>query len=219
MKSPIMGPIVPKLGLFINHNMRSTSLGNVLFTKTQQKVLGLLYTRPDKSFYLNEIVRLSKMGKGTIKRELERMEASGLLSVERIGNQNHFSVNKDCPIYPELLGIVRKTFGVADVIYAALKPFDEQIKMAFIYGSIAKAEDTAKSDIDLLVVAEDLAYSELIESLFDAENSLGRPINPTIYGIDEIRKKINQDNAFVTRVMDQPKIWIKGDENDIRSFG
>jgi len=199
--------------------MRSTSLGNVLFTKTQQKVLGLLYTRPDKSFYLNEIVRLSKMGKGTIKRELERMEASGLLSVERIGNQNHFSVNKDCPIYPELLGIVRKTFGVADVIYAALKPFDEQIKMAFIYGSIAKAEDTAKSDIDLLVVAEDLAYSELIESLFDAENSLGRPINPTIYGIDEIRKKINQDNAFVTRVMDQPKIWIKGDENDIRSFG
>ena len=199
--------------------MLSTSLGNVLFTKTQQKVLGLLYTRPDKSFYLNEIVRLSKMGKGTIKRELERMEASGLLSVERIGNQNHFSVNKDCPIYPELLGIVRKTFGVADVIYAALKPFDEQIKMAFIYGSIAKAEDTAKSDIDLLVVAEDLAYSDLIESLFDAENSLGRPINPTIYGIDEIRKKINQDNAFVTRVMDQPKIWIKGDENDIGSFG
>ena len=219
MKSPKIGPIVPKLGLFINHNMRSTSLGNVLFTKTQQKVLGLLYTRPDKSFYLNEIVRLSKMGKGTIKRELERMEASGLLSVERIGNQNHFSANKDCPIYPELLGIVRKTFGVADVIKAALKPLDDQIELAFVYGSIAKAEDTAKSDIDLLVVAEDLAYSELIELLFDAESSLGRPINPTIYDIDEIRKKINQDNAFVTRVIEQPKIWIKGDENDIRSFG
>jgi predicted nucleotidyltransferase len=199
--------------------MRSTSLGNVLFTKTQQKVLGLLYARPDESFYLNEIVRLSKMGKGTIKRELERMEASGLLSVERIGNQIHFSANKDCPIYPELLGIVRKTFAIADVINAALKPLDDQIALAFIYGSIAKAEDTAKSDIDLLVVAKDLAYSELIELLFDAENSLGRPINPTIYDIDEIRKKINQDNSFVTRVMEQPKIWIKGDENDIRSFG
>jgi predicted nucleotidyltransferase len=203
----------------MNRNMRSTSLGNVLFTKTQQKVLGLLYARPDKSFYLNEIVRLSKMGKGTIIRELERMEASGLLSVERIGNQIHFSANKDCPIYPELLGIVRKTFGLADVIKEALKPLDGQIELAFIYGSIAKAEDTAKSDIDLLVVAEDLAYSELIESLFDAESSLGRPTNPTIYDIDGIRKKINQDNAFVTRVMDQPKIWIKGDENDIRSFG
>jgi predicted nucleotidyltransferase len=199
--------------------MRSTSLGNVLFTKTQQKVLGLLYARPDESFYFNQIVRLSKMGKGTIKRELERMEASGLLSVERIGNQNHFSANKDCPIYPELLGIVRKTFAIADVIKAALKPLDDQIELVFIYGSIAKAEDTAKSDIDLLVVAEGLAYSELIESLFDAESSLGRPINPTIYDIDEIRKKISQDNAFVTRVMDQPKIWIKGDENDIRSFG
>jgi len=207
------------LGLFINHDMRSTSPGNALFTKTQQKVLGLLYTRPDESFYLNEIVRLSKMGKGTIKRELERMQASGLLSVERIGNQIHFSANKDCPIYSELLGIVRKTVGVADVIKAALKPLDDQIELAFIYGSIAKAEDTAKSDIDLLVVAKDLTYSELIELLFEAEDSLGRPINPTIYEIDEIRKKINQDNAFVTRVMDQPKIWIKGDENDIGSFG
>ncbi len=212
------GTYSTQIGTFHNNDMRSASPGNVLFTKTQQKVLGLLYARPDKSFYLNEIVRLSKMGKGTIKRELEKMQASGLLSVERIGNQNHFSVNKDCPIYPELLGIVRKTFGVADVIKAALKPLDDLIELAFVYGSIAKAEDTAKSDIDLLVVAEDLAYSELIESLFDAESSLGRPINPTIYDIDEIRKKINQDNAFVTRVMDQPKIWIRGDENDIGSF-
>jgi len=114
---------------------------------------------------------------------------------------------------------VRKTFGLADVIKEALKPLDDQVELAFIYGSIAKAEDTAKSDIDLLVVAGDLAYSELIESLFDAESSLGRPINPTIYDIGGIRKKINQDNVFVTRVMDQPKIWIKGGENDIRSFG
>ena len=102
-----MGPIVPKLGLFINHNMRSTSLGNVLFTKTQQKVLGLLYTRPDKSFYLNEIVRLSKMGKGTIKRELERMEASGLLSKDRFqltqGSERHSALHPN--LQPVLLDL------------------------------------------------------------------------------------------------------------------
>lgn len=198
--------------------MNSTSPGNVLFTKTQQKVLGLLYARPDESFYLNEIVRLSGMGKGTISRELERMAVSGLLSISRIGNQNHYQANKACPVYHELLAIVRKTFGLADIIKAALAPYENQIDLAFIYGSIAKAEDNAKSDIDLLVVTETLAYSEVMELLDGAEDSLGRPINPTIYDIEQFSKKIKQDNAFIIRVLEQPKIWIKGDEDVIRSI-
>lgn len=203
------------MGLTEKQNKNSTSPGNVLFTKTQQKVLGLLFGKPDQSFYLNEIVRLSKMGKGTIKRELERMEASGLLSVERIGNQTHYRANKECPIYQDLLAIVRKTFGVADVIKAALAQHVELIDLAFVYGSMARAEDTAKSDIDVLVVTESLTYSELMESLFEAEKALGRPINPTIYNTDQLKNKIDQDNAFVTRVMEQPKLWIKGGEHDI----
>jgi predicted nucleotidyltransferase len=199
--------------------MRSNSIGNVLFTKTQQKVLSLLYGRAEQSFYLNEIVRLSDMGKGTIKRELERMQASGIVSQKRIGNQNHYQANKGCPIYPELLGIVRKTFGVADVIKEALQPRTEQIIMAFIYGSVAKAQDTANSDIDLMVISDELAYAEVMELLFAAEQSLGRPINPTIYGSNEVTKKMKQDNVFVSRVMEQPKLWIKGDENAINTIG
>jgi predicted nucleotidyltransferase len=80
---------------------------------------------------------------------------------------------------------------------------------------MARAEDTAKSDIDVLVVTESLTYSELMESLFEAEKALGRPINPTIYNTDQLKNKIDQDNAFVTRVMEQPKLWIKGGEHDI----
>jgi len=198
--------------------MEPQSIGNVLFTKTQQKVLSLLYGKPDQSFYLNEIVRRSNMGKGTIKRELERMQASGLLLVERIGNQTHYRANEDCPVYPELLAIVRKTFGVVDVIKSALRPLDTQISLAFVYGSVARAEDTASSDIDLLVVANDLAYAEIMELLADAEQSLGRPINPTIYGSDQITERLKQENAFLTRVMEQPKLWIKGDADDISKF-
>ena len=91
--------------------MDSISLGSALFTKTQQKVLGLLYGKPDTTFYLNEIVRLADIGKGTVKRELEKMQAAGLVTVNRIGNQNHYQANTECPIYGELLDIVRKTFG------------------------------------------------------------------------------------------------------------
>ncbi len=199
--------------------MRSHTIGNVLFTKTQQKVLGLLYGRPEQSFYLNEIVRLSQIGKGTIKRELERMKASGIVTQQRLGNQNHYQANKECPIYPELMGIVRKTFGVSEVIKGALQSRLDQINLAFIYGSVAKAEDTAKSDIDLMVISDELAYAEVIELLFDAEQSLGRPINPTIYGPDEVTRKMKQDNFFVSRVMEQPKLWIKGDEDAIRTIG
>lgn len=206
------------MGLIKLRNMTFSSIGNVLFTKTQQKVLSLLYGKPDQSFYLNEIVRRSDIGKGTIKRELERMQASGILVVERIGNQTHYRANKGCPIYTELLAIVRKTFGVSDVIKAALEPLDEQISLAFVYGSVARSEDTAKSDIDLLVVAEDLTYVEIMELLADAEQSLGRQINPTIYARDQISERLEQENAFLTRVMERPKLWIKGDADDISKF-
>ncbi|RLA07652.1 MAG: transcriptional regulator [Gammaproteobacteria bacterium] len=198
--------------------MRSHSLGNVLFTKTQQKVLGLLFGQPERSFYLNEIVSLSRMGKGTISRELERMVAAGIIFKQKIGNQNHYRANPKCPIYLELLGIVHKTFGVADVVKAALDSTLSEVTFAFIYGSIASAEDTAKSDIDLLLVAEELAYSEVMELLFETEKSLGRPINPTIYTLAQITEKLRQENAFVTRVLERPKIWIKEDEDVYRTI-
>lgn len=142
--------------------VRSQSLSDVLFTKTQQKVLGLLFTRPDETFYLNEIVRLAGVGKGTIKRELDRMQAAGLLTVTPIGNQIHYQANKQSPIYSELLSIVRKTFGIVEVIKASLQQLDAQVDLAFIYGSVAKHEDTASSDVDLMVVTESLAYAELM---------------------------------------------------------
>jgi predicted nucleotidyltransferase len=194
-------------------------LGDALFTSTQQQVLGLLYGRPHESFYMKQILRMTGMGVHTIKRELDRMVNAGILTLTRIGNQHHFQANPVCPIYQELLTVVRKTFGVVGVLKAALQPIDEKLTCAFVFGSIAKAQDRADSDIDLLLVGKDLVYSDVIELLTEAEESMGRPINPTIYEIDQFSKKIKQDNAFVTRVMDQPKLWIKGEKNDIGAFG
>ena len=198
--------------------MTTTSIGDALFTKTQQRVLGLLYGKPQQSFYTNEIVRWADMGRGTISRELNRLVSAGMLLVRCEGNQHYYSANPDNPVYNELVNIVRKTFGIADVIREALMPVYENIDLAFIYGSIAKKEETSNSDIDLLVISDSLAYTDLMTVLADAESSLARTINPSIYTVAQIKDKLQQDNAFLTRVMEQPKLWIKGCDDDTRKF-
>jgi uncharacterized protein len=195
-----------------------SQLGDALFTTTQQKVLGLLYSRPEKTFYTKEILRMTGMGVATIKRELDRMLASGIISMIRIGNQHHYQANEGCPIYSELLGIVRKTFGISDIIKSALMILDNQIVFSFIYGSIAKGEETTASDIDILLIADGLAYADVMAQLMDAEQLLGRPVNPSIYTLGQIKEKLQQNNAFISKVMEQPKIWLKGSEDDIIAF-
>lgn len=198
--------------------MLETSIGDALFTKTQQRVLALLYGKPDQSFYTNEIVRWADMGRGTIRRELERLVSAGILIVTQQGNQTHYQANKQNPVFTELSGIVKKTFGIGSVIKDALKVVDDQVELAFIYGSIAKGEETARSDIDLLVASKSIAYAELMNLLDDAEQALGRPVNPSVYTLEQIKNKLEQNNPFLTKVMEQPKIWIKGSENDIGKF-
>ena len=194
--------------------MMATSIGDALFTKTQQKVLGLLFGKPDKSFYTNEIMRWAAMGRGTVGRELEKLVNAGLLTATREGNQNHYQANESNPIYQELVGIVKKTFGVADEIRAALKLLDENIELAFIYGSIAKGTDTKSSDIDLMLIGKELSYGIVMDALIPLEESLQRTINPAIYDEMDFHDKLEESNSFISRVMEQPKIMIKGVIND-----
>ena len=199
--------------------MTAVSIGDALFTKTQQKVLGLLFGKPDKSFYTNEIMRWAAIGRGTVSRELNRLVAAGLLTARREGNQNHYQANPASPVFTELVGIVRKTFGVADEIKVALKALDDQIELAFIYGSIAKGTETQSSDIDLMLVGEGLSYGDVVGALLPLEDSLRRAINPTIYDKKDLIAKLNANNSFITRVMEQSKIMIKGREDDISRAG
>ena len=198
--------------------MTNTTIGDALFTKTQQRVLGLLYGKPQQSFYTNEIVRLADMGRGTISRELERLVSAGLLKVRREGNQHHYQANPDCPIYKALLEIVKKTFGVVDVVKDGLSSIENQVDFAFVYGSVAKGEETAGSDIDLFIVTESLAYADVMNVLLNAEEELGRPVNPSLYTRAQVKKKLKEKNAFLIRLMEQPKLWIKGTEDDIREI-
>ena len=191
-----------------------SQLGDALFTTTQQKVLGLLYTQPEKSFYTKEIIRLTGMGVATIKRELDRMLAAGIISMTKIGNQHHYQANPDCPIYLELLGIVKKTFGVSGVISLALSPLAKRIDWAFIFGSVASGKETSTSDIDLMIIG-DVGFTEVVSDLYPIQETLGREINPKIYSKEEwIRMRKNKD-AFIKDVLAKPRMVVTGDADEL----
>lgn len=191
------------------------SLADALFARVRQRVLGVLFANPSRSFYANEIIALARSGTGAVQRELARLEAAGLVSATRVGKQKHYQANARAPVYKELRALVLKTSGLAEVMRTALKPLSRKIQAAFVYGSIAKGQDTAASDIDLMVVSEGLTYADLFNSLEKASTRLGRKIAPTIYGPKDLAKRARQDSVFVTRVLAQPKIWLIGDEHDL----
>lgn len=184
----------------------TTNIGDALFTKVQQKVLALFFGQPDRSFYLREVVRLAGMGIGVISRELGKLTDAGLLVVSKQGNQNHYQANKASPIFNELLVIVKKTFGIKGLLKAAIAPLVPQLEQAFIYGSVAKGEEHAGSDVDLMLVGNDLSYSEIMQLLDSVEEQLQRPINPTLYSPAEFAERLAEGQNFLSKVMEQPRI-------------
>jgi len=190
------------------------SLSDALFSKTQQRVLAVLFGRPDQSFFANEIVRLAGGGFGAVHRELATLEAAGLVATRRIGNQKHFQANRDAPIFEELRGIVLKTVGLADVLRKALAPLAPRIRAAFVYGSVAKGTDTARSDIDLMVVGDSVEYADIFKLASRAEPIVGRKINPTVLTPRELEKESAED-GFHSRVLAQAKIFVIGSEHEL----
>ena len=194
-------------------SIRSTGIADALFTKVQQRVLGMLFGSPSRTFYANEIIALAHSGTGAVQRELVRLEAAGLVTVIHVGKQKHYQANAAAPMFEELRGLVVKTFGLIDVLRDALLPLTTQISAAFVYGSVAKGQDTVKSDIDLMVISDSLTYADLFAALEEAAAKLGRPVNPTVYTKQDIAKRVQQDNAFITRIWAQPKLWLMGEEH------
>ncbi|HET7223497.1 MAG TPA: MarR family transcriptional regulator [Rhodanobacteraceae bacterium] len=199
------------------HTNEPRSLADALFTTTQQRVLGALYGNPQRSFTVSELIASTGAGSGAVQRELAKLVASGLLTMQPIGNQKHYRANPVAPIHAELVGIVQKTVGLAEPLRAVLQPLQRKIAAAFVFGSVAKRSDTARSDIDLLIVSEKLGFADVLLALEPVQEKLGREINPIIFSRAELAKRIKSDNAFVKRVLEQPKIWLVGGEDDLRA--
>jgi len=219
---PRLGIIVPDMGMNSGRNISeaaalyaSASLSDALFTRTQQRVLSLLFGQPGRAFSVNELIQATGAGSGAIQREIARLSGSGLLSMEQVGNQKRYRANPHSPIHEELVAIVGKTFGLAMPLGEALAPLADRIELAFVYGSVAKRSDTAASDIDMMVVSDKLTYADVVSALHPLIERLGREINPTLYSRADLRKRRAAGNAFVERVLAQPKLWVIGGEDDL----
>lgn len=212
--------IIPELGIIIPiMGIKKQNLADSLFSSVQQRVLALFFGNPDRTYYTNEVIRLANSGTGAVLRELASLSSVGLIVVKRVGNQKLYVVNKDSNIFNELRDIVLKTFGTADVLSGALNPVISQIRVAFIYGSTAKHEDKVDSDIDLMLIGDDLSYAELYTHLESAHEKLGRQINPTFYTPNEWARKHKEGNNFIAQVLIQPKIFIVGNDDELASIG
>lgn len=214
---PKLGSNIPKMGIkqTTTRAKRQSSLADALFSTTQQRVLGLLFGQPDRSFYATELIGLTGAGSGAVQRELARLEQSGLVTVHRMGTQKHYQANPDSPLFAELCGIARKTIGLAEPLREALATLAPKIIAAFVYGSVAKRQDTAASDVDLIVVSDSVSYADLFELLEPVSAKLGRAVNPTVYSRRELKKRVKAKNSFVTRVLAQPKVWIYGTADEL----
>ncbi len=178
-----------------------TSLADALFTTTQQRLLALLYGQHLRSFFASELIELTGSGSGAVQRELKRLSSSGLVTVTRIGKQKHYQANPECPVFDELRSLVVKTVAMVDPIRQALEPFGDRVALALIYGSVARGTDTAASDIDLLVVADEMTLEELYSALAPVETALDRRINPTLYTPAEYEARTAAGNGFLARVL------------------
>ena len=196
--------------------MDALSIANALFSKVQQRVLALIFGRPERSFYTSEIVRNVRSGTGAVERELSRLQRSGLVSIERIGNQKHYRANRSSPVFEELQSLVVKTVALIEPLRKSLEPYSDKIKTAFVFGSVAKGADTAHSDIDVMVIGSNLSYTDLYTALQNAENELRRKVSPIFLTPEEWRRKASRNGSFISKMSALPKIFIFGSEQDIQ---
>lgn len=189
------------------------NLADLLFGAYRRDVLGLLLLHPGESYHVREIARMTGRPANTLYRELATLAEAGVLLRRTQGNQVHYEANPESLIYEELRGILRKTTGVADVLRELLAPLAGRVQLALVYGSIASGKESARSDVDVLLVG-DLKFEDAVRALAGAEKVLRREINPHVYGLSEFQAKLARKEPFLLRVLDAPKILLKGSLDD-----
>jgi predicted nucleotidyltransferase len=190
----------------------------LLFGRTRGRVLGLLLGHADEAYYLRQIARLTGAGPGAVQRELGQLTAAGLLQRTVRGRQVYFQANRGAPVFSELRSIFAKTTGLADILRQALAPVMDRGAVAFVFGSAARGELRAGSDIDLLVVG-DVDFATVVAALAPAQERLGRDVNPSVYPPAEFRDKIAQRHHFLTSVLREPRLFVIGGDDELVGLG
>jgi uncharacterized protein len=191
---------------------------NILFGQTRGRILALLYGAPDESFFVRQIARLIQTSAGNVQRELRLLEGASLVERSILGSQTFYRANSDHPAFPELRGLLAKTVGVFEVLRSALAALSARIQIAFVYGSVARGEEHATSDIDLMIIGT-VTLDEVLDTVRSAEKYLRRPVNSAIYSVEELRKRLHEGNHFLQSLQHTPKVFLIGGEDEFRKAG
>ncbi|MDP1954559.1 MAG: nucleotidyltransferase domain-containing protein [Polaromonas sp.] len=187
-------------------------LTDLLFGSYRKRVLSLLLLHPDTDYHVRELARLTGTSAGTLHKELTRLAAAGLLLRKEQGNQVRYQANRQCPVFPELAGLLRKMTGAAEILTNALAPL--QPPLALIFGSVASGTETAGSDVDVLVITE-LGFADVVRALHPAQAELGREINPVVYSAGEFKRRLQEQDSFVRGLLAKPVIFLTGTDHDL----
>jgi DNA-binding transcriptional ArsR family regulator len=197
--------------------MRTDKALDALFPKTRQAILSTLLLHGQRTWYLHELATHLRVRPSSLQRELSRLTAAGILTRRRQGNRIYYQEDENCPLLADLRGLLAKTAGLVDVLRVALAPFRGSIDYAFLYGSVARGQETSASDLDLLIVGR-VGLAELSPALRQVERQLGRPVNPNTYALDEFTKKMRAGNHFLTTVWNEKKLVLQGDLDELATI-
>ena len=189
-------------------------LDTLLGSRLRAKVLAWLLCHSDERYFVRQLESILGEDSTNLSRELAQLAELGILVSQTEGRQKYYQADRQCPIFPELQGLAIKTMGVADVVKSALTSLADRIQVAFLYGSFAQGEPRADSDVDVMIVG-DVRFTEVVSALAEAQQKLGREVNPTVYPPAEFREKAAADHHFIKAVLRGPKILLIGDEDDL----
>jgi predicted nucleotidyltransferase len=187
----------------------------LLFGQTRGRILALLFGAPDQAYFVRQIARQIQTSVGTVNRELALLAGAGLVQRSAVGMQVFYQANREHPAFSDLRALLAKTTGVFHLLQLALAPISVRIQFAFVYGSVARGEEKAASDIDLMVIGA-VSLDEVLDVLTPVEKQLRRPVNPTIYTLDDLKLKLDEGNHFLRSLASTRKVFLIGDENGFR---
>jgi DNA-binding transcriptional ArsR family regulator len=194
-----------------------TILAEILSSKVRAEILRLLFGTKKSELHMREMARQAGCAIGTMQNELARLHRLDLVVPRKDGNRTYYRANSNHPLYSDLHGLVLKTVGLVDILRRALEKSPD-IKLAFVFGSIARQEETAASDIDLLVIGK-LGLRGVTGLLVGVAEQTGREINPHVMSLEDFKARHAASNHFITQIMAAHKIFIIGDQDELDAMG
>jgi predicted nucleotidyltransferase/DNA-binding HxlR family transcriptional regulator len=191
-------------------------LAELLSSRARAEIFRLLFSGMGEELHVREIERRSGLNDSTLRQELRKLARLDLVQSRRDSNRVYYSAKTENPLYPEIRSLVLKTLGLSDVLKSAL--LDKRVRMAFVFGSVARGEEKAGSDVDLMVIGQ-LGLRDLSRLLSGVEEKIGREVNPHVLREEEFRKRLRAKEHFVSRVMESPKIFIIGSHHELEAMG